>query len=341
MISLDPNVSDETIIEGPNLRICIGPYRRRRARDFFAAERAYLLKVLRRERPDLVHAHWTYEWALAAQASGIPHVITAHDAPLAILRYDRSRYRIARTLMAYKVLSRAKRVVSVSPYVAAHLQRFMLYSGRPEIVPNGMPESVFRRASAWARQEGQDLTFATSLNGWAGRKNGQVAIRAFAHVRKRYPRSRLIMFGSGHGMGQDGHRWADARNLASGIEFAGRVPRRIMLNRLASEVDVLVHPALEEAQGMVLIEAMALGLPVIAGGSSGGTRWTLDEGRAGLLTDVTDPFDVATALNNLAASPEARQQWGRRGRLLAVRRFHIRAVADAYERIYDGMVSDE
>ena len=85
--------------------------------------------VLRRERPDFVHVHWSYEWALAARASGLPHVITAHDAPLSVLRFDFGPYRVAKTLMAYRVLSRAKRVVSVSPYVAAHLSRFMLYRG--------------------------------------------------------------------------------------------------------------------------------------------------------------------------------------------------------------------
>ena len=181
VVSLDEGVTDEVILEGPNLKICIGPYRARgRARDFFAAERAYVLGVLRRERPDVVHAQWTGEWALAAQASGLPHVITAHDAPVNILRFNPSPYRFAKTLMAYRVLSRAKRVVSVSPYVAAHLTRFMLYRGNAEVIPNGMPETMFTRRSA-ARASGEGpITFVTSLNGWSGRKNGEAAIEAFS-----------------------------------------------------------------------------------------------------------------------------------------------------------------
>jgi glycosyltransferase involved in cell wall biosynthesis len=142
------------------------------------------------------------------------------------------------------------------------------------------------------------------------------------------------MFGRDHGVRDEAKRWADAKGFSDGIEFAGPVSRTIMIDRLADEVDVLVHPALEEAQGMVLIEAMALGLPVIAGAKSGGTRWTLDDGRGGLLTDVKEPTAVAGAMEKLASSAEARRDWGRRGRQLALRRFHIHAVADAYERIY-------
>ncbi len=337
VVALDPAVDDEVILEGPNLKICFGPFRDDKAHDFFAVERAYLLRVLRREGPDFVHAQWTYEYALAAQASGLPHVITAHDAPLSILRYNFIPYRIVRTLMAYRVLSRAKRVVSVSPYVATHLARYMLYRGRREVISNGVPESVFASRSKVGALD-RPLTFASILQGWGGRKNGKVAIEAFARVRRSYPEARLIMMGYGHGPGEAAERWAMARDLTSGIEFAGEKPYSTVMDRLAREVDVLVHPSLEEAQGMVLLEAMALGLPTIAGKAAGGTTWTLDDGRAGLLVDVSDPGAVAHAMQGLAQSAEERERWGERGLDLATRRFHIRHVADAYEHVYSDLL---
>lgn len=337
VVSLDPAVADEVILEGPNLKICLGPFRPKRARDFFAAERAYLVKVLRRERPDAVHAQWTYEFALAAQASGLPHVITAHDAPMKVLRMGFRPYRIARTMMAYRVLSRAKRVVSVSPYVARHLSQYMLYRGAAEVIANGMPESLFARRPA-ARSMPKPLTFVTILPGWAGLKNGQVAVAAFARMHANYPDSRLIMFGAGHGPGEAGERWARSQGLADGIEFAGHTPYETVINRLTNEADVLVHPSLEESFGMVLIEAMALGLPVIGGKNSGGVPWTLDHGKAGILVDVTDPAAVATAMEKLANSVE-RQAWGQRGYEHTRSRFHIGVVADAYEKIYSELLS--
>ena len=330
--TLDPTVDDEVIVEGPNLKVCVGPYRDNRAHDFFAVERAYLIRVLRRERPELVHAHWTYEYALAAQRSGIPHVITAHDAPLNILRLNFIPYRIARTLMAYRVLSRARRVVSVSPYVATHLSRFMLYRGRREVISNGVAESLFASRLETRTRSGP-LTYASINWGWGRRKNAEVAIEAYALARRVHPESRLIMFGPGYGPGEEAERWASAHGLADGIQFAGEQPYLSLMDRLSREVDVLVHPALEEAQGMVLIEAMTLGIPTIAGEASGGTRWTLDEGRAGILVDVSDPGAVAGAMVGLADAQE-REIWGQRGLELAARRYHIRHVADAYERVY-------
>jgi len=335
--TLSPDVRDEVILEGENLRICVGPYRPKRARDFFAAERSYLLSVLCRERPDIVHAQWTYEFALATQASGLPHVITAHDAPINVLRLNLIPYRIARTMMAYRVLSRARRVVSVSPYVAQHLARYMFYRGSSEVIPNGMPDSLFSRHE---RSVDHPLTFATVLAGWAGRKNGQVAIEAFARLRRQHTNAKLIMFGAGHGQGEEGQLWARERNIETGIEFAGQIPYANVIDRLAAEVDVLVHPALEEAFGMTFIEAMALRLPTIGGRSSGAVSWVLDYGRAGLLVDVTDPEAVAKAMIRLADHADERRELGQRGRDFAEAKFHIRVVADAYENIYFDLLGD-
>ena len=53
-----------------------------------------------------------------------------------------------------------------------------------------------------------------------------------------------------------------------------------------------------------------------------------------MLVDVTDAAAVAQAMEELADDAEERRKWGQRGRDLAMRRFHICVVADAYERIY-------
>jgi glycosyltransferase involved in cell wall biosynthesis len=104
--------------------------------------------------------------------------------------------------------------------------------------------------------------------------------------------------------------------------------------RVGSEVDVLVHPSLVEAQPMALIEAMVRGIPVIGGESSGGVPWTLDHGRAGRLVDVRSPEAVAQAMLEFAADPELRQGYAERGLALARQRFHIVSVADAYQAVY-------
>jgi len=337
IFTLDHAVEDEVVLEGERLRICIGPYGkprgRRPARDFFAAERRYLLRAIARERPDILHAHWPYHDALAAQASGLPHIITAHDAPLRVLRYNFIPYRIAHTLMAYRVLSRARRVVSVSPHVAAHLRRYMFYRGPSLVIPNGMPQEVFERRTSRQRRD-VALTYATILNAWAAMKNGQAALAAFGRVRQRRPDDHLIMIGYGHGPAGPAEAWARSRGLDAGVRFLGYLPHRETLAQLAEEVDVLVHPALEEAHPMVIIEAMAMGIPVIGGNRSGGVPWTLGGGSSGLLVDVRSPRAIAEAMLQLAQSESLRAEWGQKARDNALRRFHIRMVADAYQEMY-------
>ena len=326
-------VDKEVVLEGDLLRLCIGPKGKRPARNFFQIERDYLQQAIRREKPDVVHANWTYEYAMPVQVSGLPHVITAHDAPINIVRHNFIPFRIARTMMAYRVTSRARRIISVSPYVAEHLGRFMLYRGESEVIPNGMPDQVFSREPA-PREAGRGLTFATILVGWGGYKNSQVAIEAFARFRQRNPDSRLLMFGTPHGPGELAEQWAKARNIEAGIEFVGQLPYEALMSRVAAEVDVLVHPALEEAQPMVLIEAMALRIPVIGGKSSGGVPWTLNHGEVGLLVDVRFPDQIAEAMQKLVDDPELRWNLAERAQIHARNNFHIKAVTDAYQAVY-------
>jgi glycosyltransferase involved in cell wall biosynthesis len=341
LFTLDPEVHDEVVLEGNNLRICIGPYGgptgRRPARDFFAAERRYLLHAIARERPDVLHAQWTYLYALAAQASGRPHVITAHDAPLRVLPYDFTPYRIAHTLMAFRVLSRARHVVSVSPHVATHLRRWMLYRGAGEVIPNGMAERIFSRTTSRPGRDGA-VTYATSLNAWSGLKNGKAALRAFGEVRRRRPADRLLMIGHAHGPGGPAETWARIHGLDTGVRFAGYLPYEETLTLLAEQVDVLVHPSREESFGMTLLEASAMAIPVIAGKRSGAVPWTLDGGRSGILVDVTSARALAEAMLELGGSEPLRVEWGARARENALRRFHVRTVADAYLETYQRLL---
>jgi glycosyltransferase involved in cell wall biosynthesis len=294
-----------------------------------------LLQAIKRERPDLIHAHWTYEFALAAIESGLPHLITAHDAPFQILRYDFTPYRFIRTLMAISVLHRAQALTAVSPHVAEHLGRFFRYRRRISVVPNGLWQDLFERHAERPRLAvtGQ-VTFATVLNGWGHLKNAETAIRAFAIVRAQMPSARMLMFGKGYGVGEVAQMWARQKGLDASIEFRGAQPYESMLEQLATEVDVLVHPSREESFCMVIAEAMALRVPVVAGSRSGAVPWILDQGTAGLLVDVRSQAQVAREMVALGRDPEYRRRVATVGWELASQRYTMGLVADQYVRCY-------
>lgn len=341
IFTLDQAVREEVVLTGSRVRICIGPYRlRHRARDFFAAERNYLLGAMRRERPAIINAHWTCEYALAALDSGIATIVTARDAPLTILRLNPTPYRLVRTVMSFMVARRTSMMTANSPYTSWYWRKRMFFRGPITVIPNGVPDSLFAFDPNRPRPK-RPVTFGMILSTWGGPKNSKKGIEAFARLKKQCPDVRLCMFGIGYGPQQEACRWALRRGLAEGIEFVGPLSHDILMQRLAKDIDILVHPALEESFGIPLIEAMAMGIPVIGGQNSGAVPYVLDQGRAGLLVDVRSPRALAEAMLHLIDDPTERKQLSLAGYQYASKYFRMDNVIDQYLALYQQVLAQQ
>jgi glycosyltransferase involved in cell wall biosynthesis len=178
------------------------------------------------------------------------------------------------------------------------------------------------------------VTFCTVLNGWGKLKNAAVALTAFQKVRLSLPRVRLLMFGDDYADVGPAHAWAHKRGLDRGVEFVGPVPHEALLSRLSAEIDILVHPSLQESFGLAIAEAMALGIPVIGGFRCGGVAHTLEHGNAGLLSNVRSARHLAQAMTGLGRDSQLQHRLGLIARASAARRFKIHDVAAAYEALY-------
>jgi glycosyltransferase involved in cell wall biosynthesis len=337
VVSLDHAVTDEVVLTGPQLRLSIGPFRRRhRARDGYRVERRYLEGALRRERPDLIHAHWTYEYALAALRSGFPTVITVRDWAPAILRLIPDPYRAARLVMNTRVLAAARHLTAISPYIAERLRRW----GRPPLalVPNGVEDEAFLGTER-ARRSDDPVLIAVN-DGFTSRKNVGTLLQAHRLVRMRRPGCRLVLIGTDHEQGGRAHRWAQERGLADSVEFRGPVPY-LEVRRALREADVFVHPSREESFGMVVLEAMAQRLPAVGGLRSGAVPWVLDGGRAGELTDIEDPRAIADTVERLLGDDEHWASVGKAGYEHAWEHFRMTRIVqdylDVYERVRPGI----
>ena len=148
------------------------------------------------------------------------------------------------------------------------------------------------------------------------------------------PDARLLLFGHDYAPGGPAETWARQNHVNAGVEFAGPVPNRSLLRRLAQEADVLLHPALEESFGMAVAEAMALGLPVVGGKYSGAVPTLLENGRVGELVDVRSPEKIADALRDLANDSVRREQLGAHAFESALQRFSGDVSIGQYEEIY-------
>ncbi len=331
LLTLTPEVTGLHHLSGPGLDVRIGPYRsraRHRARDFYAQERRALSELLAMTSGDVVHAHWTYEFALPCENERRPVLVTAHDAPLTILRLKPDKYRLARTVLAYRVRLGIRTLSVVSPHLADRWRREMAYRRPILVVPNiavGLPPA--ERSTSPGRHVILDVSQQGKL------KNVSTLIRAFEQVRRQRPDTVLRLVGPGLGPDDELARWATANGLAASVEFIGPVDQSAIADHLA-EATVFAHAALEEAHPVSVCEAMYAGLPVLGGRNSGGVPWTLDGGRCGILVDVRDPHAIAGGILRLISDQGLARQLGTAARHRAATAFSADAVTNGYLEAY-------
>ena len=301
-----------------------------RALDFFAHERECLVAALKDYAPDIAHAHWTYEFVWAALDSGYPTLATAHDSPAKVLRFMPNLYRAFRYAMARRVIPRCEHLTAVSPDLVADLSKF---TRTPiQLLANPIDDEVMRSPGS-TPQSFESNTLMMVLNGWNRLKNGATALRAFHKARIADPRLKLMCFGASWQAEGPAHQWARRNGVAGGVQFRGPTPHDTILAHM-QYCAALLHPSRWEACCMAIAESMSLGLPVIAGRHTDGVPWQLDEGRAGMLVDVTDVDDMARGIAAVTGDAPLWRQLRERARERARAMFSIDHVVDSYLAMY-------
>lgn len=307
-----------------------------RAVDFFRFERAGLGAAIEAFAPEIIHAHWTYEFVWAALDSGVPTLATAHDSPAKVLRYMPNLYRLVRYLMARRVIGRCTHLTAVSPDLERDIRA---WAPAPiTVVANPISKQVLE-APGCVPQAFQSRTFVTVLNGWVDLKNGAAALEAFQLARRDDPTLRLVCFGADFEPGGAAQRWAQAKGLLEGVEFRGPTPHHAILEQLRTSL-ALLHPSRLEACSMSIGEAMSVGLPTIAGFRTGGVQWQLDQGRAGVLVDIDDPRAMADAMVALGRDPARWQALSTAARARARQLFPLDLLVDQYCSLYRQVLLD-
>lgn len=295
--------------------------------DAFRTERRQMIAALSRRQPDVIHAQWTYEFAHAALGSGVPCLVTARDSPRQILRYSPSAYTLYKKCYGDWLIPRIPRLTAVSPYMRQELLDAYTLQSPPAVIPNGIRPEVF--ATGEQIRPPRPFTF-TTVAGWDPRKNPKPLLTGFASLFRQYPDTRLHLIGRGFEAGGPAAAWAAGRGIAAGVAFMGHLSHAEVLRHLRDHTDAFIHPTLEESFGSSILEAMSQRLPVIAGRGSGAVPWILDDGRAGLLVDVTSPESLRGGMERVLTDPALRERFVREGYDRASSSFTLSAVADQY-----------
>ena len=332
VITLDSSAPPEgRRVESGPLRLWVLPRRARHAmRDFFREERAALQRALDEAKPEVCHAHWTFEYGLAAVSqSRHPALVTVHDHAGHMLRWSGPRY-LPLYAMSRRVLREARRLTAVSPGVADYASA---KSGRPvPVIPNCLsPDAVTSlRVRSIAHPSEPNVVGAWS---WSSYRNARRGLKAFAHFRNRHPSATLTLMGVGLEPGGPGEAWARRLHLDGGVSFLGLPSWTETVARLR-KASVVFHPALEESFSLPVAEALAAGVPVVAARQASGPAWLVEHAQGGRLADGSCEQALADALEAaFAKKPDQGAAAEASARMLAL--CHSDTILAAYDRQYD------
>jgi len=337
--TLDIEVKELIILEGSQLKIYFGKYRARgrsRMIDFFRKEYLQIKKFIELDKPDIVSAHWGYEFAIGTIKSGYPHIITLHDIPFEILKLKKDLYRFVKFLMNYWVMRNGKHFVANSSYTAEKLK---IFKKNLPVIPNSiLSEWIAKQPKEYPEREIKIVSF---LTGWGKRKNPQPALKAFSLLRKEYGKKiEYHLFGPGYELNGEGYNWAKKNNLIEGVYFNGSIPHHKVMEIL-SDYSILLHSAKEESFGMTLIEAMAKGLPVVAGKDSGAVPWVLNYGENGILVDITSHQKIAEGILRLINDNILYKELSLNGIKYIINNFSEIKVAEKFIKIANKVIENE
>jgi glycosyltransferase involved in cell wall biosynthesis len=174
---------------------------------------------------------------------------------------------------------------------------------RYSVIPTGTNLEPFLNADGKAlrvEQGWQKETVLISVGRLAPEKNWDTLIQAFAKVHAEHPEARLVLIGDGPAR-QNLETLAAELGIAAQVTFTGSIPFE-EIPRYLKAADLFVFASITETQGIVTIEAMAAGLPVVAVDGPG-TRDIVQHGKQGYLVD-NNPDALAKKLNQLLSKPE-------------------------------------
>jgi glycosyltransferase involved in cell wall biosynthesis len=280
--------------------------------------------------PSLLHGHTSHAAALAFWA--------AKGTDLPRVAHRRVSFPPGRGLDFSLKYKSADAVVAVSDFVRRLLLDAGLSPERAFAVPDACPAGLAPRAAGAARESRERLAAELRLPSgvpWLGNlaaltreKDQATLLKAFALARTQVPSARLLIAGEGP-LRAALEALAGELGLADAVRFLGYRPDPA---EILSCLDLYVHSSTDEGFGSVVLEAMALGVPVAAG-AAGGLPELVKNGETGWLVPPGRPDALAAAVVE-AMEPRAREARARAA-LARLPEFTIARMTDRMERVYE------
>lgn len=299
------------------------------------------------EGRDLVHTHTWYAnlgGHLAKLLYGIPHVMTAHSLePLRPWKAEQLGGGYALSSWAERTaIETADAVIAVSGAMREDILTCYpaLDPAKVHIVHNGIDTSLYRP------DHGTDVLHRVGLDAdrpyvlFVGRITRQKGVpHLLRAVRDIDPAAQVVLCAGAPDTPEIDQEfrelYQELSRVREGVHWIPQMLPRPEVIQLLTHAAVFVCPSVYEPLGIVNLEAMACGTPVVAS-QVGGIPEVVDDGKTGVLVPLDDDFEagLAQALDSVIGDPEAARRMGEAGRERAVGEFGWDAVARRTVRLY-------
>jgi glycosyltransferase involved in cell wall biosynthesis len=309
-------------------------------RGWFAELSAFvkLVRFLKRHRPDVVQTHVlkaNLVGVLAAKIAGVPVVIATEMTlkDTAPTTGKRIRDRLLHPI-ATRLINSCDKFVVTGQFIRNEWARD-IDPGRCEVI---YPPFNLEKMQAALRAPRKLAPNAAKNIGFVGRLSEEKAVHtllaAFVQVRERVQNSILTIVGTGP-LEQELKACASRLGMAEHIHFTGYLPNSF---EALKQFDLFVLPSRTEGCPIVILEAMAVGLPVVAT-RIGGNPELVSDGESGLLVPANDPAAMADAIVKILSEESLAKQMGEKAREHALDCFHpnlfMRHLQGLYLKLYE------
>lgn len=275
--------------------------------------------LLQQHAFDVVHLHEpttpTLPWAAACQTQKLSPQTAVVGTFHAYRESPSFPYSCARPVFA-RVINRLDARIAVSPAARDYISAY--FPGSYKVVPNGVDVTLFGNPThppLSQFSEGLNILFVGRLD---PRKGFRYLISAYARVKTALPQARLLVVGPYSARERRPFEQKLRSMRLNDVHFTGYMPDK-ELARYYQSSQVLCAPSTGfESFGMVLLEAMAAGTPILASDIEGYRKVVKHRGE-GLLVPPKDTAALADGLIYLLQRPELRQAMGQRGQATASR----------------------
>ena len=291
-----------------------------------------LQKIIRKFKPDILHAHYATSYGLLGALSGFhPFIISVWGSDI----YDfPQKSFLNRWIIKYNFY-KADKILSTSNNMAFEVKK---YTSKPVVItPFGIDTEKFKPMEVESPFNKEDLVIGT-VKGLEIQYGLEFLIRAFKILKEKYPEKalKLLIVGSGS-KENDYKKLINELKLENEVKFAGYIkPNKIP--DYHNIIDIFVALSLLESFGVSVLEASSCEKPVVVSDAEG-LKEIVENNITGLIVPKSDLMKSVEAIEKLILSEELRNSLGKNGREKVLRDYNFSVCLDHMKNIYKKIVN--